>query len=126
MGIEIIIGAIVGFTYLGVQFTIKNGFKKKCTSCGKWFAQRQLKTETIGQKQTMKMESYKVDSGEFEVIERNNKSLDPERNQCSEMFLLQNIATSTPMNVGFVKTIQSRIQKKYYSFLLKNITFRQI
>ena len=30
------------------------------------------------------------------------------------------------MNVGFVKTIQSRIQKKYYSFLLKDITFRQI
>ena len=42
------------------------------------------------------------------------------------MFRQQNIVTSTPMNVGFVKTIQSRIQKKYYSFLLNDITFRQI
>lgn len=75
MGIEIIIGAVVGLTYLGGQFTIKNGYKKKCSSCGKWFAQRELKRETIGQKITMKRESYKVDSGEFEVIERNNKTI---------------------------------------------------
>lgn len=75
MGIEIIIGAVVGFTYLGVQFTIKNGYNKKCNSCGKWFAQKQIKTETIGQKQTTKWVSYKVDSGEFEVIERNNKTI---------------------------------------------------
>jgi hypothetical protein len=75
MEIGIIIGAVVGFTYLGVQFTIKNGYKKKCATCGKWFAQKQIKSETVGIKQTMKRESYKVDSGEFEVTERNNKTI---------------------------------------------------
>jgi hypothetical protein len=75
MGIELIIGAAVGFAYLAVRFTIKNGYTKKCKTCGKWFALKQIKTETIGQKQTMKKESYKVDSGEFEVIERNNKTI---------------------------------------------------
>lgn len=75
MGIELIIGAAVGFAYLGIRFTIKNGYTKKCKTCGKWFALKQIKTETIGQKQTMKKESYKVDSGEFEVIERKNKTI---------------------------------------------------
>ena len=75
MGIEIYIGAAVGFAYLGVHNIIKNGYKKKCETCGKWFAQNLIKSETFGIKQSIKSESYKVDSGEFEIIERNNKTI---------------------------------------------------
>lgn len=75
MGIEIIIGAAVGFAYLGAQYIIKNGYKKKCSKCSKWFALKLINSELISTKKTQKVRTTKEESGQMEIIQKHGKTI---------------------------------------------------
>ena len=72
---EIIIGLIVGFLYFGLKYVVKKGKKEKCPKCEKWFSLKLVKSTMTGQTATQKSESYKEETGEFEVKTVRDKTI---------------------------------------------------
>ena len=72
---EIIIGLIIGFSYMVLKYGVKKGKKEKCPKCEKWFAMKLVKSTMTGQTATQKSESYKEETGEFEVKTVRDKTI---------------------------------------------------
>ena len=49
--------------------------KKRCSNCGRWLALKLENTELTRTYSTTKLESYKEETGEFEVVIKNNKTI---------------------------------------------------
>jgi hypothetical protein len=75
MGIEIYIGAAVGFAYLAFQYVVKNGYKKKCPKCDKWFALKLINSELISTKKTQKVKTSKEETGQMEILQKRGKTI---------------------------------------------------
>jgi hypothetical protein len=71
--ITVILASI--FFYFPIKYVYKNGYKKRCLKCRRWFALEEKNKKLLSKHKTTKIESNWVESGEFEIIEKRNKTV---------------------------------------------------